>query len=66
MCISGIIPLSLLQVGTPDSVRAHAKKLIDVVGKGGGFVMGPGPSWTKQTSNWSRSGSSLQRSTGPT
>jgi len=41
MCISGMMPLSLLQVGTPDSVRAYAKKLIDVVGKGGGFVMGP-------------------------
>jgi len=41
MCISGMMPLSLLQVGTPDSVRAHAKKLIDVVGKGGGFIMGP-------------------------
>ena len=42
MCISGMMPLSLLQVGTPDSVRAYAKKLIDVVGKGGGFIMGPG------------------------
>ena len=41
MCISGMMPLSLLQVGTPDSVRAYAKKLIDVAGKGSGFVMGP-------------------------
>ncbi len=41
MCISGMMPLSLLQVGTPESVRAYAKTLIDVVGKGGGFVMGP-------------------------
>ena len=41
MCISGMMPLSLLQVGTPDSVREYAKKLIDVVGKGGGFIMGP-------------------------
>ncbi len=41
MCISGMMPLSLLQVGSPDSVRDYAKKLIDVVGKGGGFVMGP-------------------------
>lgn len=41
MCISGMMPLSLLQLGTPDSVRAYAKKLIDVVGKGGGFIMGP-------------------------
>ena len=41
MCISGMMPLSLLQVGTPDSVRAYAKTLIDVVGEGGGFIMGP-------------------------
>ena len=41
MCISGMMPLSLLQVGTPDSVRAYAKTLIDVVGKEGGFIMGP-------------------------
>lgn len=41
MCISGMMPVSLLQLGTPDSVRDYARKLIDVVGKGGGFVMGP-------------------------
>lgn len=41
MCISGMMPVSLLQVGTPDSVRAYTKTLIDVVGKGGGFIMGP-------------------------
>jgi len=41
MCISGMIPLSLLQVGTPEKVKAYAKELIDRVGKGGGFIMGP-------------------------
>lgn len=41
MCISGMMPLSLLQVGTPEEVKAYAKKLIDVVGKDGGFIMGP-------------------------
>jgi uroporphyrinogen-III decarboxylase len=41
MCISGMMPLSLLQPGTADAVRSHAKTLIDVVGKGGGFIMGP-------------------------
>jgi len=41
MCISGLMPLSLLQTGTPEKVKAYAKKLIDVVGKGGGFIMGP-------------------------
>jgi hypothetical protein len=33
------VPCSLLQTGTPDDVRAHCKKLIDIVGKDGGFIM---------------------------
>jgi hypothetical protein len=41
MCISGMMPTSLLQFGTPDEVKGYAKKLIDTVGKEGGFVMGP-------------------------
>ena len=41
MCIAGMMPLSLLQFGTPDEVKAQAKTLIDVVGKDGGFIMGP-------------------------
>ena len=40
MCICGDMPLSLLQTGTPEQVKAYAKKLIDVVGRGGGFIMG--------------------------
>lgn len=39
MCIAGNMPLSLLQTGTPQQVKDYAKKLIDVVGKGGGFIM---------------------------
>ncbi len=39
MCICGNMPLSLLQTGTPEQVKAYAKKLIDVVGKDGGFIM---------------------------
>ena len=38
-CIAGNVPLSLLGTGTPDDVKAYCKKLIDVVGKGGGFIM---------------------------
>jgi hypothetical protein len=38
-CISGNVPCSLLQSGTPDDVKAHAKKLIDICGKDGGFIM---------------------------
>jgi uroporphyrinogen-III decarboxylase len=41
MCMSGFMPLSLLQTGTPEQVKTYAKKLIDVVGKDGGFIMGP-------------------------
>ncbi len=39
MCISGDMPLSLLQTGTPAQVREYARRLIDVVGEGGGFIM---------------------------
>ncbi|MBW1799441.1 MAG: hypothetical protein JRJ85_01805 [Deltaproteobacteria bacterium] len=41
MCMSGFMPLSLLQTGTPEKVKDYAKTLIDVVGKDGGFIMGP-------------------------
>ena len=41
MCICGGMPLSLLSSGTPAQVKSHTKKLIDVVGKDGGFIMGP-------------------------
>ena len=33
------MPISLLISGTADDVRDYCKKLIDVVGKGGGFIM---------------------------
>ena len=39
VCIRGNVPLSVLITGTPDDVRAYCKKLIDVVGKKGGFIM---------------------------
>ena len=38
-CISGIVPLALLCTGTPDEVKDYCKNLIDVAGKGGGFIM---------------------------
>lgn len=41
MCMSGFMPLSVLQTGTEDDVKAEAKKLIDVLGKDGGYIMGP-------------------------
>ncbi len=39
VCIRGNVPISLLIAGTPDDVRGYCKKLIDVAGKGGGFIM---------------------------
>jgi hypothetical protein len=39
LCISGNVPVSLLQAGTPDDVREHCKKLIDYAGKEGGYIM---------------------------
>jgi len=42
MCIMGDMPPSLLTLGTPEEVEAYCKKLIDVVGEGGGFILGVG------------------------
>ncbi len=42
MCISGDVPATLLKLGTPDEVGAYCRKLIDLVGEGGGFVLSSG------------------------
>jgi len=39
MCIVGGMPNSLLRGGTPEEIRAHTKRLCEVVGKDGGFMM---------------------------
>lgn len=39
MCIAGGMPISLLQAGTPEKVRAETKKIIETVGRDGGFIM---------------------------
>jgi hypothetical protein len=44
ICISGNMPVSVLQVGTPDDVKKICKRLIDVAGKDGGYIMGPASS----------------------
>jgi len=41
MCIQGNVPSSLLQVGSVQDVKEHCKKLIDVVGKDGGYILSP-------------------------
>lgn len=37
--LMGNVPASLLSFGTPEQVEAHCKKLIEVVGEGGGFIL---------------------------
>jgi hypothetical protein len=39
MCIAGGMPVSLLQAGTPEQVRAKTKEVIETVGRDGGFLM---------------------------
>lgn len=38
-CISGNVPVGLLATGSVQDVKDYCKKLIDVLGKGGGFIM---------------------------
>lgn len=40
-CIAGNVPSSLLQAGTREEVIAYCKRLIDVVGKDGGYILSP-------------------------
>jgi uroporphyrinogen-III decarboxylase len=41
LCIQGNVPSTLLQTGTVQEVKDHCKKLIDVIGKDGGFIISP-------------------------
>ena len=38
-CIAGNVPTSLLITGTPQAVKEYCRKLIEVAGKGGGFIL---------------------------
>ena len=42
MCIMGDVPPALLTVGTPEDVTSYCKKLIDIVGKDGGYILSTG------------------------
>jgi uroporphyrinogen-III decarboxylase len=42
ICISGNVPSSLLQTSDVEGVKKYCKWLIDVVGRDGGLIMGPG------------------------
>ena len=39
VCIMGNVPTSLMMTGTPQEVKEHCRKLIEVCGKGGGYVL---------------------------
>jgi hypothetical protein len=41
-CIAGDVPAALTSLGTPEEVEEYCKKLIDVVGKDGGFILSTG------------------------
>jgi uroporphyrinogen-III decarboxylase len=41
MCIQGGVPPALLQVASPSEVEEHCKKVIQTIGKNGGFILGP-------------------------
>ncbi|OGO39693.1 MAG: hypothetical protein A2147_05265 [Chloroflexi bacterium RBG_16_57_8] len=42
MCIQGGVPPTILQTGSPQDVEEHCKKLIEVCGKDGGFILSAG------------------------
>lgn len=42
MCIAGDVPAALTSLGTPEGVEDYCRKLIDVVGKDGGFILSSG------------------------
>ena len=42
LCIMGDVHASLLTLGTSEEVEAYVRKLIDTVGKGGGFILSTG------------------------
>jgi len=42
MCIMGDVPAVMLAFATPEKVRDYCRRLIQVVGKGGGFILSSG------------------------
>jgi len=46
-CIAGNVPASLLITGTPRDVKEYCRKLIEVCGEGGGFILTGGASIDK-------------------
>jgi hypothetical protein len=42
LCLYGDIPASLFSIGQPEEVTAYCRRLIDEVGRDGGFILGSG------------------------
>ncbi|MFC2010375.1 uroporphyrinogen decarboxylase family protein [Chloroflexota bacterium] len=42
ICISGNVPVSMLACGTPEDIDDYCEKLINICGKGGGFILTTG------------------------
>ena len=42
IAIAGNVPSGMILTGTVDDVKAYCKNLIDVIGKGGGYIMANG------------------------
>jgi uroporphyrinogen decarboxylase len=42
MCIYGDVPADMLALGSPAEVDEYCHRLIEEVGKGGGFILGTG------------------------
>jgi uroporphyrinogen-III decarboxylase len=38
-CIAGNIPTSLLSTGTPQEIKEYCRNLIEIAGKGGGYIL---------------------------
>jgi len=38
-CIMGNVPTSLLVTGRPEDVKNHCRKLIEICGPGGGYIL---------------------------
>ncbi len=50
-CIMGNVPASLMITGTPKEVKEYCRKLIEVCGEGGGFILAGGASIDKGDAN---------------
>jgi len=46
-CIAGGLPASVLCTGTPEEVKAHCRRSIEICAPGGGYILTAGASMNK-------------------